>query len=524
MTKQLIFSDDARQKMLAGINQLADAVTTTLGPKGRNVAIDKSWGAPTVLHDGVSVAKEITLEDKFENMGAQLVKEAASRTNDATGDGTTTATLLTQKIVSEGMRHIISGSNPMLMKIGIDKAVETVISEIKKLAKPVKKSDWEKVATISAQNEVIGKKVAEALSLVGENGVIEVEEGNTPDIKITHKEGMEFDKGYISPYFATDENVALLKTPYILITDHDLNSIQDLIPLLEKVGGKELVIIANSINEETLKALVINKLRGSLNVLVVHPPSFGSSRIGVLEDIAVLTGGELISKEKGMEIKEVSLEQLGKAESVKSLKDSTTILGGQGSKESIDKRVALINNLIKESSSEFDQQKLQERKAKLTGGVAVIQVGAYSEVEMKNLKERIIDAKGSTMSAIEEGIIPGGGVVLIHASKVLNNLKSFSKDEQVGIDIIKKISSEPLRKLAENSGEDGGWVVKTIMNQNDPLYGFNATTNEFGNLIEMGVIEPAKVAIESLKNSSSVASMVLTTECLITDTEEKDTV
>jgi chaperonin GroEL len=527
--KQLIFSDDARQKMLSGINQLADAVTTTLGPKGRNVAIDKSWGAPTVLHDGVSVAKEITLEDKFENMGAQLVKEAASRTNDATGDGTTTATLLAQQISVEGMRLVTAGSNPMLMKRGIDRAVEAVVNEVKRLAKPVKKSDWEKVATISAQNEQIGKKVAEALNLVGKDGVVEVEEGKTMEITIDHKEGMEFDKGYASPYFVTDSEKmeSVLEDVHLLITDQKISSMQDLLPILEKMmtATKKFVIIADDVESDALTGLVVNSLRGAFKALVVKAPGFGDRRKEMLEDIAILTGANVISSEKGMDLKEATLEDLGRADMVKSGKDFTRIVGGKGKKADVVARVSQIDALIKESDSEFDIEKFQERKAKLTGGVAVIQVGAYSEVEMKNLKERVIDAVAATKSALDEeyvGVIPGGGITLIRAEKALNKLTSTNRDEQAGIDLIKSVLDQPLRKLAENSGEDAGWVVGQIKAQDNPNYGFNAMTNKNEDLIKAGVIEPAKVAIEALKNAASVASMILTTECLITDVPEDD--
>ncbi|NCN87346.1 MAG: chaperonin GroEL [Candidatus Pacebacteria bacterium] len=529
MPKQLIFSDNARQKMLSGINQLADAVTTTLGPKGRNVAIDKSWGAPTVLHDGVSVAKEITLEDKFENMGAQLVKEAASRTNDATGDGTTTATLLAQQISIEGMRLVTAGSNPMLMKRGIDQAVEAVIKEVKKLAKPVKKSDWEKVATISAQNENIGKKVAEALNLVGKDGVVEVEEGKTMDITIDHKEGMEFDKGYASPYFVTDSEKmeAVLDDAHILITDQKISNMQDLLPILEKIMTvtKKFVIIADDVESDALTGLVVNSLRGAFKALVVKAPGFGDRRKEMLEDIAILTGANVISAEKGMDLKEAGLDDLGRADMVKSGKDFTRIVGGKGKKADVNGRVAQIDAMIKESSSDFDIEKFQERKAKLTGGVAVIQVGAYSEVEMKNLKERVIDAVAATKSALDEeyvGVIPGGGITLIRAEKALEKLKGKNRDEQAGIDLIKSVLDMPLRKLAENSGEDAGWVVGQIRAQDNPNFGFNALTNENEDLVKAGVIEPAKVAIEALKNAASVAAMILTTECLITDIPEAD--
>lgn len=524
--KQLKFGDDARQKMLSGINKLASAVTVTLGPKGRNVAIDKSWGSPTVLHDGVSVAKEIKLEDPFENMGAQLVKEAASKTNDAAGDGTTTATLLAQQISIKGMRLVTSGVNPMIMKLGIDKAVDAVVTEIRRLAKPVSESDWEKVATISSQNPVIGQKVAEALKKVGKDGVVEVEEGKTMEITIDHREGMEFDKGYASAYFVTkpEDMEAVIEDPYILITDQKVTSIQDILPMLEKLMqiSKNLVIIADDIEGEALTTLVLNKLRGAFNVLAVKAPGFGDRRKAMLEDIAVLTGGTFISKDTGRELKSTTVEDLGRADSVRSTKDRTRIVGGKGSANDIAARVAQIDAEIEKSTSSFDTEKLQERKAKLAGGVAVIQVGAATEVEMKDLQERVKDAKEATKAAIEEGIIPGGGVTLLQAGKVLAKLKGETNDEQVGIDLIKSVLEEPLRMLARNSGVDEGWVVQTVLAKNDGHFGFNAMTNEFGDMVKAGVIEPAKVATASLTNAASVASMILTTECLITDLPEKE--
>lgn len=522
--KQISFSDDARQQMLVGINKLAAAVTTTLGPKGRNVAIDKAWGAPSVLHDGVSVAKEIVLENKFENMGAQLVKEAASKTNDVAGDGTTTATLLAQHIASKGMKYVTAGTNPMIMKKGIDLAVDAVVAEIRRLAKPVKESDWEKVATISAQNEVIGAKIAEALRLVGKDGVVEVEEGKSLEITIEHKDGMEIDKGYASPYFVTDSDhmESVIENPYILVTDYKLSSIQDLLPMLEKLMSvsKNIVLISDDIEGEALTTLVVNKLRGAINVLAVKAPGFGDRRKAMLQDIAVLVGANYISQDTGRQLKDIEMNDLGQADSVRSSKDATRIVGGKGSQNDIDARVAQIDAEIESSTSDFDIEKLQERKAKLTGGVAVIQVGASTEIEMKNLQERVNDAKGATRAAIEEGIIPGGGVTLIQAAKVLSKLKASSHDEQVGIDLIKVVTQEPLRMLAVNSGLDSGYVVHKVLEKDDPSYGFNAITNDFGDMVKAGVIEPAKVAIAALQNAASVGSMILTTECLITDMPE----
>ena len=524
--KQLKFGDDARQQMLVGINKLADAVTVTLGPRGRNVAIDKAWGGPTVIHDGVSVAKEIELEDKFENMGAQLVKEAAERTNDAAGDGTTTATLLAQQLTSKGMKYVTAGTNPMMMKKGIDKAVVAVVEEIRRLAKPVKESDWQKVATISAQNETIGEKIAEALKLVGKDGVVEVEEGKTMEITIEHKEGMEFDKGFASPYFVTDSDnmEAVIEEPHILVTDQKISNIQELLPMLESLVkvSKNFVIIAEDIEGEALTTLVVNKLRGTFNGLAVKAPGFGDRRKAMLEDIAVLTGANFISADTGRALKDVTIEDLGRADSVRSDKDKTRIVGGKGSQADIDARVAQIEREIGKSTSDFDAEKLQERKAKLTGGVAVIQVGAASEVEMKNLQERVKDAKEATKAAIEEGIIPGGGVTFIKAGKVLDKVKADDRDEELGIELVKTVLQEPIRMLAKNSGFDPGFVIGEIAKKKSGSFGFNALTNEFGDLVEDGVIEPAKVATSALTNATSVGSMILTTECLVTDVPKEE--
>ena len=524
--KQLLFGDEARQKMLIGINKLADAVVTTLGPKGRNVALDRSWGSPSVIHDGVSVAKEIELENPFENMGAALVKEAASKTNDATGDGTTTSTLLAQAIANQGMKYVTAGSNPMIMKRGIDKAVKAVVAEIRRLAKDVKEEDWEKVATISAQDEVIGKKIAEALKKVGKDGVVEVEEGKTMDITIEHKEGMEFDKGYASPYFVTDADhmEAISEKPYILVTDQKIANIKDILPLLEAVVGesRELVIIADEIEGEALTTLVVNRLRGTFKCLAVKAPGFGDRRKEMLQDIAILTGANLVSAEVGRKLTDATIADLGQADSVRSTKDNTRIVGGKGKQADIDARVAQVEKQIKASTSDFDTEKLQERKAKLTGGVAVIQVGASTEIEMKNLQERVKDAKGATKAAIEEGIIPGGGVTLLRAKRVLDQIITKSDDEKTGVELIKSILEQPIRMLAINSGEDPGQVLAEIKAKDLDNWGFNALTNKFEDLLKAGVIEPAKVAIASLENAASVASMILTTECLVADAPKKN--
>lgn len=524
--KQLLFGDDARQKMLVGINKLADAVVTTLGPKGRNVALDRSWGSPNVIHDGVSVAKEIELEDPFENMGAALVKEAANKTNDVAGDGTTTSTLLAQQIAVQGMKHVAAGANPMIMKRGIDKAVKAVVAEIRNLAVDVKEEDWGKVATISAQDSVIGAKIAEALKKVGKDGVVEVEEGKTMEINIEHKEGMEFDKGYASPYFVTDSDhmEAVSEKPYVLVTDQKISSIKDILPLLEAVVGesRELVIIADEIEGEALTTLVVNRLRGTFKCLAVKAPGFGDRRKEMLQDIAILLGANLISADTGRKLNDATIADLGQADSVRSTKDSTRIVGGHGKQADIDARVAQIEQQIIVSTSDFDREKLQERKAKLTGGVAVIQVGASTEVEMKNLQERVKDAKGATKAAIEEGIIPGGGLTLLKAGRVLDSVKTDSDDEKAGVELIRSVLESPLRMLATNSGEDAGWVVGQVKDKNQDNWGFNALTNRFEDLLKAGVIEPAKVAIASLENAASVATMILTTECLVTDVPKKD--
>ncbi len=526
MAKQIAFSDDARQKLLTGIDKLAKAVVTTLGPKGRNVAIDKKWGAPVVLQDGVSVAKEIELEDKFENMGAQLVKEAASKTNDVAGDGTTTATLLAQQIVRAGMRNITAGANPMQMKKGIDKAVTAVVKELKKIKKEIKADEWQSVATVSAQNELIGEKIADALKLVGKDGVIEVEEGRGLEMEIEHKEGMAFDKGYASPYFVSDpaKMESVIENPYILITDQKITSVSDFLPFLENIVkvSKNLVIIAEDIEGEALATLVVNKMRGAFNILAVKAPAFGDTRKAMLEDIAILTGGTVISEDTGRKLDSVTVEDLGQADRVTSTKDLTSIVGGKGIKKEIESRIGQIKNEIESTTSDFDQEKLQERLAKLAGGVAVISVGAATEVELNELKERVKDAVGATKAAIEEGVVAGGGVALLRSAKVLDKLKGNNTDEEIGIKIIKESLSQPLRWLAKNSGADDGWVVKKVEENSNVNYGFNASTLKFENLLEAGIVDPVKVTRSALQNAASVASMILTTEALVTDLPEKE--
>lgn len=523
--KQIIYGDDARQKLLSGVNKLAAAVVTTLGPRGRNVAIDKKWGAPNIIHDGVSVAKEIELEDSFENMGAQLVKEAASKTNDAAGDGTTTATLLAQQLVSSGMRNVTAGANPMLMKNGIDKAVSAIVDELKRVKTDVKKEDWVKVATISAQSETIGKKIAEALNLVGKDGVVEVEESKGFEIEIEHKDGMAFDKGYISAYFVTnsDHMEAEMENAYILVTDQKVTSIQEMVPFLESFVkvSKNLVIIADDVEGEALATLVVNKMRGTFNVLAVKAPGFGDRRKAMLEDIAILTGATVISSDLGRKLDSVQVEDLGRADKVVASKDETKIVGGKGNKNALKSRVDQLRNEADKTTSEFDKEKIAERLAKLTGGVAVIKVGAASEVELKEVQERVKDAVGATKAAIEEGIVAGGGVALLRASSVLDKMSAENSDEAVGIKIVKDVLEQPLRWLAKNSGADDGWVVRKVLENKTQSYGFNSSTLEFGDMIKMGVLDPVKVTRHALQNAASVASMVLTTECLITDIKEK---
>lgn len=525
MAKQLIFGDDARQKLVVGVNKLAKAVVTTLGPRGRNVALDKKWGAPTVVHDGVTVAKEIELEDPFENMGAQLVKEAASKTNDIAGDGTTTATLLAQSIINLGMKNITAGANPMQMKLGIDKAVEAVVAELKKNSKIIKEQDWESVATISAQNPQIGAEIAKALKMVGKNGVVEVEESKGLELEIEHKEGMEFDKGYASSYFMTNPDAmeAVIEDPYILITDQKISSIQELVPFLENLikVTKNIVIIADDIEGEALATLVLNKLRGAFSILAVKAPGFGDRRKAMLDDIAILTGGTVISQDTGRKLDSVTIDDCGRADSVRSDKDKTRIVGGKGDKKQINARVAQIKREIDTTESQFDKEKLQERLAKLSGGVAVIKVGAATEIELKELQERVKDAVEATKAAIEEGIVPGGGVALLRSAKVLNKVTPNNSDEAVGVNIIKDSLSQPLRWLAKNSGQDDGWVAREIMASDNPNFGFDAGKLEFTDMIKAGILDPVKVTRTALQNAASTGAMVLTTECLVTDAPEK---
>ncbi len=527
MAKQLKFSEDARQALIRGINILAKAVVTTLGPKGRNVALDKKWGAPNVVHDGVTVAKEIELEDPFENMGAQLVKEAASKTNDVAGDGTTTSTLLTQAIVNTGFKNVTAGANPMMVKVGIEKAAEAVVGEIRRQAKTVKDADVAKVATISAQDDKIGTLIAEALAKVGKDGVVTVEEGKGLTMEIEYKEGMEFDKGYASAYFVTipDKMEAEIGDAYVLITDKKISAIADLLPFLEgfiKVS-KNLVIIADDIEGEALATLVVNKMRGTFNVLAIKAPGFGDRRKAMLDDIAVLTGGTVISEDTGRKLENVKVEDCGRADKVWADKENCRIIGGKGSKAALQARIAQIRREMDETTSDFDREKLQERLAKLSGGVAVINVGAATEIELKDKKERVNDAVAATKAALEEGIVPGGGVALLRARTVLPKLSDSLSlaDEKVGVDILYAALSEPMRWIAKNAGADDGWVVKTVEESKIADYGFNAMTMQFGSMLAAGILDPAKVTRSALQNAVSVGMMVLTTEALITDLPEK---
>lgn len=528
MAKQILYGSDAQAKLIAGVNKLAQAVTTTLGPKGRNVALDKKWGGPSVIHDGVSVAKEIELPDAFENMGAQMVKEAASKTSDVAGDGTTTATLLAQSIVNIGFKNVTAGANPMVLKSGIEKGVELVVAEIKKMAKPVKDVDVAKVATISAQDEIIGKIIAEVLSKVGKDGVVTVEEGRGLEMSKEYKEGMEFDKGYASPYFVTnaDKMEAEIDSPYILITDKKISNIQELIPFLENLikVAKNFVIIADDIEGEALTTLVLNKLKGTFNALCVKAPGFGDRRKEMLEDIAILTGATVISEDTGRKLDSVTVEDCGRADKVWSDKENTRIIGGKGDAAKIKARVIQIRSAIGKATSEFDKEKLQERLAKLSGGVGVINVGAATEIEMKDKKERVNDAVAATKAALEEGIVPGGGVTLLKARMVLLDLKKklLIDDEKTGVEILYLALGEPIKGIALNCGVDAGWVLRTVEDNKKELdFGFNAMTLKFGSMLDDGIVDPAKVTRSAVQNAASVAMMILTTQALVTDIPEE---
>ncbi len=526
MAKDIYFGTDARAKLAKGVNTLADAVTTTMGPKGRYVALQRSYGAPTITNDGVSVAKEIELKDPVENMGAQLVKEVATKTNDTVGDGTTTATLLAQVIVNEGLRNVAAGANPIAIRRGIDKAVDAVVEQMKKSAQQVSTKDQiASVGTISASDPAVGAKISDAMEVVGKDGVITVEESQTFGIDIDTVEGMQFDKGYISPYFATnnDTMTAELSNPYILMTDQKISNIQDILPILEAVQkqGSPLLIIAEDVDGEALATLILNKLRGVLNVCAVKAPGYGDRRKRMLEDIAVLTGGQVAMKELGINLTDVTAEMLGRAKSVKISKDNTTVVGGAGSKEAIEERIGQIKSEIENTTSDFDREKLQERLAKLSGGVAVIKVGAATESELKEIKHRIEDALQATRAAVEEGIVAGGGVAFLAASSALDGVETVDADEKIGVDIIRKALAAPVKKIADNAGFEGSVVAEKIKGM-PAGQGLDSATGTYGDMIEMGVLDPVKVARVTLQNAASIAGLILITEATVSD-EPKNT-
>lgn len=525
MAKIIKFGEEARQSLLKGINVLADAVKVTLGPKGRNVVLDKKFGSPTITNDGVTIAKEIELEDPFENMGAELVKEVASKTNDVAGDGTTTATVLAQSIMKEGLKNITAGANPLHIKKGIEKAVDAVVNEIKRVAQKVNtKEEIAQIAAISANDKEIGNLIAEAMEKVGKDGVITVEEAKSMETTLEVVEGMQFDRGYVSPYFVTDPErmEAVLEDAYLLITDKKLSSMQDLLPVLEKIAqtGRPFVIIADEVEGEALATLVVNRLRGTLKCTAVKAPGFGDRRKEMLEDIAVLTGGQVISEDIGIKMDKADLTMVGKAKRVTVDKENTTIVGGEGDKKAIEKRISQIRKQIEESTSDYDKEKLQERLAKLVGGVAVINVGAATETEMKNKKFKIEDALHATRAGVEEGIVPGGGIVLLNAVSVLEKVKADDADEQTGITIIRRTLEQPIREIAENAGLEGSIVVDRIRKEKFGI-GLNAETGEYVDMVKTGIVDPAKVVRTALQNAASISALLLTTETLITDKPEE---
>jgi chaperonin GroEL len=532
MAKQLVFGEEARRKLKVGIDTLAAAVVTTLGPKGRNVALDKKWGAPTITHDGVTVAKEIELEEPFENMGAQLLKEAATKTNDIAGDGTTTATLLAQTIVNEGLKNVTSGINPMLLKRGLEKGTAAISDAISKMAIEIEtKEEIAAVAAISAQDSAIGELIADVMHKVGKDGVITVEEAKGLTFETTYVEGMQFDRGYISAYFVTNPESmeAVIEEPYILIHDKKISAATDIVPILEKLvqlGRRELVIIAEDVDGEALATLVLNKLRGMVNALAIKAPGFGDRRKAMLQDIAILTGGQVITEEMGRKLESVTLEDLGRADKIVCTKDDTTIVGGAGDEAQIRGRIEQIKVEVEKSTSDYDREKLQERLAKLAGGVAVIGVGAATEVELKEKKHRVEDALSATRAAVEEGIVPGGGVALINVISALNDVKTDNRDEEIGVSILRAALEEPMRKIAANAGMDGAVVLDTVRRKqvelgNDHL-GYDVITGEYVDMVKAGIIDPAKVTKGALENAASIAAMILSTEALVTDIPEPE--
>lgn len=524
--KQILFDEEARRKIQKGVDLLARAVKVTLGPKGRNVVIDKKFGAPNITKDGVTVAKEIELEDSFENMGAQMVKEVASKTSDVAGDGTTTATVLAQSIFREGIRNVTAGANPMALKRGIEKAVEGVVEELRKISKPTKgKKEISQVATISANNDKeIGDLIADAMEKVGKDGVITVEEAKSMETTLDVVEGMQFDRGYTSPYFVTDPErmEVVLENPLILIHEKKISNLKDLLPILEQIAkmGKPLVVIAEEVDGEALATLVVNKLRGTLNCAAVKAPGFGDRRKEMLKDIAVLTGGEVLSEELGVKLENIRLDDLGKAKKIVIDKENTTIIEGSGSQKEIEARIKQIRTQVEDTTSDYDKEKLQERLAKLAGGVAIVKVGAATEIAMKEKKARVEDALNATRAAVEEGIIPGGGVAFLRASRVIEKLR-LEGDEKIGGDIIRRALEEPIRQIAENAGVEGSIVVQKVR-EKDGSYGFNAETETYEDMMAAGIIDPTKVARIALQNAASIASLMITTEALVTDIPEKD--
>ena len=524
MAKQIKYSEDARKKILKGVDKLANAVTVTIGPKGRNVVLDKGFGAPDITNDGVSIAKEIELEDKFENLGAEIVKEVASKTNDIAGDGTTSATLLTQYLVREGFKNVAAGANPLEVRKGIEKGVEKIVEKLKSISKEVSgKEEMVQVATISAEDEKMGKLIAEVFSEVGKDGVVTVEESKALGLEKEIVKGMQFDSGYVSPYMITNPErmEAVYNDPYILITDKKISSIQEILPLLEKMnqaGGKDLVIIAEDVDGEALATLVVNKIRGTFNALAIKSPGFGDRKKEMLQDIAILTGGQVISEDIGLKLEKTEVNQLGRARRVIAKKDASTIVEGKGKKQDLDARVEQIKKEFEMSDSDFDKEKIQERLAKLSGGVAVIKVGAATEIEQKQRQQKIEDAKEATRAAIEEGVVPGGGVALIRCLPILEDIK-VSKDQKVGINILKKALEAPLRKISENAGKDSGVIVFKVLEESGS-FGFNAKTNKFEDLFKAGIIDPKKVVRSCIQNATSAAGLLLTTECVITDKPE----
>jgi len=532
MAKQLAFSEDARRRLQSGMDTLAKAVVTTLGPKGRNVALDRKFGSPTITHDGVTVAKEIELEDPYENMGAQLLKEAATKTNDIAGDGTTTSTVLAHSVVTEGLKTLAAGANPMLVKRGIEAATKAVADMISKDSIDITtKDEMGNIASISAQDREIGDLIAEVFDKVGNDGVITVEESRGLQFETEYVEGMQFDRGYLSPYFITDPEAmeSVIEDPYLLIHDKKISAAQDIVPILEKlvqVGKRELVIIAEDIDGEALATLVLNKLRGMLNVLAVKAPGFGDRRKAMLQDIAVLTNATVISEEMGRKLESVTIADLGRAEKVVSSKEDTTVVGGKGESSQIKGRIEQIRVEIEKSTSDYDREKLNERLAKLAGGVAVIRVGAATETELKEKKHRVEDAVSATRAAVEEGIVPGGGVALINAMKALDDLKMDSEDAQIGVNIVRKALEVPLRKIAQNAGKDGSVILENVRRaqkeKKNNRIGFDVLTEEYSDMVKAGVIDPAKVTRGALENAASIAAMILTTEALITDIPEEE--